>query len=82
MTNLLRNSSEQMAVVPHPQWYVNGMLVSDPANRSDWFPDPAPMQDAAALHSYVERMRSRSVDTFDFRRPPTPLQLDWKSIKQ
>jgi hypothetical protein len=60
---------------------VDGKRVSEPPQFNIGGPwvqrlDPPAPGDAAALYSYIERMKYRSVDTLDNVNPPPKLDLD------
>jgi hypothetical protein len=76
-----RSTNSQAAFAPRRWWYVGGKRVSEPPQfniSGPWVQrlDPPAPADAAALHSYIERMQSRSVDTLDNVNPPPKLDLD------
>jgi hypothetical protein len=78
MWHFLSSTSWTTSVAP--RIYVNGKLVAEPPDfgiRSTWVErlDAPASGDAAAMDSYVHRMRGRNVDTYDFRHPPPPVNL-------
>jgi len=79
--NFMRSTSWEAAVTPGVYWYVDGKLVAEPprfritGSRAENL-DPPPVGDAAATQMYLQRMRSRAVDTFDFRHSSPPLDLN------
>ena len=76
-----RRTNWQAALAPRRWWYVDGKRVSEPPQFSINGPgvqklDPPAPGDVAALQSYIERMRYRSVDTLDNVNPPPKLDFD------